>query len=97
MSETPPPGDDEVDEVDEADEPPTPAELRLAQVLSPLREDPPQIGPGTALAVVARARWQGPLRSALHTAGRLVSAVGDVVGLALARHRRGGPSNGGTS
>jgi hypothetical protein len=69
----------------DADEPATPAERRLDELLRPLREDPPRGTPGTALAVVSRARWQRSLRAALHSASRLVAAVGDAIGVALGR------------
>jgi hypothetical protein len=77
----------------DADDPATPAERRLVELLRPLREDPPRGTPGTALAVVTRARWQRPLRAALHSASRLVAAVGDAIDVALG-HRRGGRRDG---
>ena len=73
------------DQPQDADEPASPAERRLAELLRPLREDPPRGTPGTALAVVSRAKWQRSLRVALHSASRLVAAVGDAIGLALGR------------
>ena len=81
MSDPPPPG---------ADAEPTPAERRLLELLGPLREHPPIGAPGTAVAVAQRARWQGPLRTVLQTAGHLVSAVGDAIGVALGLGRSEG-------
>jgi len=74
----------------EPDVPPTPVEVRLSDLLEPLRANPPQGDSGLASAVARRARWQGGLRGALQVAGTLASAVADAAGLLRPRRGRGG-------
>jgi len=72
----------------DSDDPPTPAEVRLSQLLEPLRADPPGPEPGMALAVVRTARWQSAFRGALRAVSQLAAAAADVARLFLG-HRSG--------
>lgn len=69
----------------EADLPPTPTEVRLSDLLEPLRANPPRPEPSLALVVARRARWQRGIRGALRVAGVFAAAVVDAAGLLLGR------------
>jgi hypothetical protein len=57
----------------------SPAEERLLQHVSALRENAPEPSSALAAAVIRSARWQGAVRPFAQAAGMLIGAMGDSV------------------
>lgn len=77
--------DDDTRRPEPLDPPPEPAEARLGDLLTTLREDPPEPGHALAVRVVRRARWQRGLRAALAVVTQFAGAAGGIGRLLLGK------------
>lgn len=72
----------------EEPEPLTPAERRLRSLLAELGAEPAPRGQELTRTVVRTARWQRPVRRALHALATAVSAVAGGAGATFRAYRR---------
>ena len=71
--------DDDFSRPTEPPEPaPAPAEARLGDLLTTLRDNAPEPGHALAMRVVRRARWQRSLRAAISVVTQFAGAAGSI-------------------